>query len=253
MKHPLRAGHRLRLLEGGAALFAAMAQAIDRAQHLVHVETYIFEFAHDALQVAQALERAAQRGVTVRLVTDAFGTPKPPAEWRARLEAAGVQWRVYRPLGPIGLLLPRNWRRLHRKLCIVDGVLGFCGGINLIDDRDDVLLGRLSAPRLDYALQVSGPLLDDMQEAMEQLWWRLQALSSARQHAFRAAWQALRSGLPQPEPWPWWEHPVHPEQPQLEQTVQGAAAAFLLRDNVRTGTTSNAPIWPRSSWRAPRS
>ena len=233
MKHPLRAGHRLRLLEGGAALFAAMAQAIDRAQHLVHVETYIFEFAHDALQVAQALERAAQRGVTVRLVTDAFGTPKPPAEWRARLEAAGVQWRVYRPLGPIGLLLPRNWRRLHRKLCIVDGVLGFCGGINLIDDRDDVLLGRLSAPRLDYALQVSGPLLDDMQEAMEQLWWRLQALSSARQHAFRAAWQALRSGLPQPEPWPWWEHPVHPEQPQLEQTVQGAAAAFLLRDNVR--------------------
>ena len=108
MKRALQPGHRLRLLEGGAALFAAMVQAIDRAQHLVHVETYIFEFAHDALQVAEALERAAQRGVQVRLVLDAFGVPDVPPDWRARFAAAGVQWRFYRPLGRVGLLLPRN-------------------------------------------------------------------------------------------------------------------------------------------------
>lgn len=233
MKRALQPGHRLRLLEGGTALFAAMVQAIDRAQHLVHVETYIFEFAHDALQVAEALERAAQRGVQVRLVLDAFGVPDVPPEWRARFAAAGVQWRFYRPLGRVGLLLPRNWRRLHRKLCVVDGLLGFCGGINLIDDRDDVVLGRLAAPRLDYALQVSGPLVLDMLEAMEQLWWRMLALRSARQREFRAAWEALRAGLPSPEPWPWWEHAVHPGRPQLEQSVAPATAAFLLRDNLR--------------------
>ncbi len=233
MKRRLRPGHRLRLLEGGAALFAAMVQAIDRAQHLVHVETYIFEFAHDALQVAEALERAARRGLQVRLVLDAFGVPEMPPEWRERFDAAGVQWRFYRPLGRVGLLLPRNWRRLHRKLCVVDGLLGFCGGINLIDDRDDVVLGRLAAPRLDYALQVSGPLVDDMLEAMEQLWWRMLALRSARQREFRAAWAALRASLPQPEPWPWWEQAVHPGRPQLEQSVAGASAVFLLRDNLR--------------------
>jgi len=233
VKRRLRPGHRLRLLEGGAALFAAMVQAIDRAQHLVHVETYIFEFAHDALQVAEALERAARRGLQVRLVLDAFGVPDVPPEWRERFDAAGVQWRYYRPLGRVGLLLPRNWRRLHRKLCVVDGLLGFCGGINLIDDRDDVVLGRLVAPRLDYALQVSGPLVADMLEAMEQLWWRMVALRSARQREFRAAWAALRAGMPHPEPWPWWEHAVHPGRPQLEQSVAGASAVFLMRDNLQ--------------------
>jgi len=166
-------------------------------------------------------------------VLDAFGTPTVPPAWRARFDAAGVQWRFYRPLGRVGLLLPRNWRRLHRKLCVVDGVLGFCGGINLIDDRDDVVLGRLAAARLDYALQVSGPLVAEMQEAMEQLWWRMLALRSARQREFRAAWAALRAGLPYPQPWPWWEQPLHPGRPQLEQSVPGAAAALLLRDNLR--------------------
>ena len=73
--------------------------------------------------------------------------------------------------------------------------VGFCGGINLIDDRDDLDLGRLSAPRLDFSLQVSGPLVADMQETMEQLWWRLQAVRAARQREFRAAWEALRVGL----------------------------------------------------------
>ncbi|MFN4104396.1 MAG: phospholipase D-like domain-containing protein, partial [Tepidimonas sp.] len=95
MTAPLRPGHRLRLLEGGRALFPAMVQAMDRARHLIHVETYIFVFAHDALPVAEAMERAARRGVQVRLVVDAVGTPQVPPEWVQRFRAAGVQWRVY--------------------------------------------------------------------------------------------------------------------------------------------------------------
>ena len=215
VKAPLRGGHRLRLLEGGAELFPAMAHAIEQARELVHVETYIFEFAGSALQVAEALERCALRGVTVRLVVDGVGTRRLPGVWRERFERAGVECRVYLPLGHVGLLIPSRWRRLHRKLCVIDGELGFCGGINLIDDHDDVTLGRLERPRLDYALQVSGPLVLDMQETMEQLWWRMQALSRARQHEFRAAWQALRSARP--------SVPAHPSQ----------AAALLLRDNLR--------------------
>lgn len=220
MKSPLRGGHHLRLLEGGAELFPSMVAAIERARELVHVETYIFEFAGSALQVAEALERAARRGVMVRLVVDGVGTPRVPRAWRERFERAGVQHRVYLPLGRAGLLIPSRWRRLHRKLCVVDGELGFCGGINLIDDHDDVALGRLDRPRLDYALQVSGPLVTDMLESMEQLWWRMQAVSRARQHEFRAAWEALRAGRPR-----WQVDGLH---------TRGKAqqAALLLRDNV---------------------
>jgi cardiolipin synthase len=192
----LRSGHQLLLLEGGAAFFPALVEAMDAARSVVHLETYIFEFAGTALSVAQALERAAQRGVRVRLVVDGVGTPSVPLEWQRRFAAAGVRWRVYAPLGRLGLLIPSRWRRLHRKLCVIDGTVGFCGGINIIDDQDDVALGRLSAPRLDFSLRVAGPLVADMTDTMEQLWWRLQAVRKARQREFRAAWEALRETSP---------------------------------------------------------
>jgi len=192
----MKGGHQLKLLQNGTALFPALVEAMDAARSVVHLETYIFEFAGSALSVAEALERAALRGVTVRLVIDGVGTPRMPAEWAQRFAKAGVRWRVYAPLGRLGLLLPSRWRRLHRKLCVVDGTVGFCGGINIIDDQDDVALGRLLAPRLDFSLQVAGPLVDDMVETMEQLWWRLQAVRKARQREFRAAWQALRATRP---------------------------------------------------------
>jgi cardiolipin synthase A/B len=191
-----REGHQLVLLEGGTAFFPALVEAMDAARSVVHLETYIFEFAGTALSVAEALERAAQRGVQVRLVVDGVGTPNMPADWQRRFAKAGVRWRVYAPLGRLGLLIPSQWRRLHRKLCVVDGVVGFCGGINLIDDQDDVALGRLTAPRLDFSLRVAGPLVADMSDTMEQLWWRLQAVRKARQREFRAAWAALREASP---------------------------------------------------------
>ena len=188
----MRGGHQLLLLEGGSALFPALVAAMDMARSVVHLETYIFEFAGEALDVAEALERAARRGVLVRLVIDGVGTPRIPPEWRQRFAQAGVRWRVYAPLGRFGMLIPSSWRRLHRKLCVIDGTVGFCGGINIIDDQDDGALGRLSAPRLDFSLRVVGPLVAEMTETMEQLWWRLQAVRKARQREFRAAWEALR-------------------------------------------------------------
>ncbi|MDP2417739.1 MAG: cardiolipin synthase ClsB [Hydrogenophaga sp.] len=242
----MKGGHQLVLLQNGAALFPALVEAMDAARSVVHLETYIFEFAGSALSVAEALERAALRGVVVRLVIDGVGTPSMPAEWEQRFAAAGVRWRVYAPLGRLGLLLPSRWRRLHRKLCVVDGTVGFCGGINLIDDQDDVALGRLLAPRLDFSLRVAGPLVDDMVDTMDQLWWRLQAVRKARQREFGAAWQALRAtrpvgdfsrllasfeartGLDFPGAAPWDADETGP----APLGVDGARAALLLRDNV---------------------
>lgn len=192
----MRSGHQLLLLQGGMEFFPSLVQAMDAARTVVHLETYIFEFAGSALSVAEALERAARRGVVVRLLIDGVGTPHVPEEWRRRFADAGVTMRIYAPLGRLGLLLPSRWRRLHRKLCVIDGVVGFCGGINIIDDQDDVALGRLTAPRLDFALRVAGPLVDDMVDTMEQLWWRTQAVRRARQREFKAAWDALRASRP---------------------------------------------------------
>jgi cardiolipin synthase len=161
----MRGGHQLLLLEGGTALFPALVAAMDMARSVVHLETYIFEFAGEALSVAEALERAARRGVQVRLVVDGVGTPRVPDEWQQRFAKAGVRWRVYSPLGRFGVLIPSSWRRLHRKLCVIDGTVGFCGGINIIDDQDDGALGRLNAPRLDFSLRVTGPLVVEIRRA----------------------------------------------------------------------------------------
>jgi cardiolipin synthase len=249
------AGHQLLLLQGGAELFPALVEAMDAARSVIHLETYIFEFAGSALLVAQAMERAARRGVNVRLVVDGVGTPRIPTEWAKRFAAADVRWRVYAPMGRLGLLLPSTWRRLHRKLCVVDGVIGFCGGINLIDDQDDTVLGRLKAPRLDFSLRVAGPLVSDMCDTMEQLWWRLQAVRKARQREFKAAWDALREASPKgdfsrllqvldgssgqaghAEHAEHAEHDDEAESSGITQAprlgVDGARATLLLRDNV---------------------
>ena len=218
-----------------------LKQAMDAALSDIQFETYIFDFTGSGAAVAEALMRAAQRGVRTQLVVDGVGTGALPEAWAARLQAAGVQYSVYSPLGPLGLLLPHRWRRLHRKLCVVDGLVGFCGGINIIDDRDDVSLGRLEVPRLDFALRVAGPLVTDMVDTMEQLWWRLQAVRSARQREFKAAWEALRESRPVGDFTRLLQSIERYADPALRLfddtqsppvAALGARAALLLRDNL---------------------
>ena len=158
----LRPGHAIDLLKGGEALFAALVQAIDAARAEVLLESYIFEFAGAPLRVAEALERAAARSLRVRVVVDGIGTGDVPAEWQARWQAAGVKWRVYNPARGWRVLMPRRWRRLHRKLAVVDGRFVFCGGINLLDDYRDPTHGKLDEPRFDFAVRVTGPLVAEL-------------------------------------------------------------------------------------------
>lgn len=192
---PLRPGHQVQLLQGGGAFFPALVQAIDDSTCEVRLETYIFSVVASGEQVALALERAAQRGVAVYLVIDGVGTSSLGHDWVARFAAAGVKWRIFLPLGRLGLFIPSRWRRLHRKLCVVDGSVAFCGGINVLDDFYDPNYGQLDAPRFDFAVQVTGPLVQEVHAATAQFWWRLQAASSARQSDFSAAWRSLQEAL----------------------------------------------------------
>src|SRR3954447_11956782 len=102
----LQPGNELVLLEGSGEYFAALIAAIDAARTEVLLETYIFDFTGTGAEVAYALERAARRGVMVRLIVDGVGTPELPAFWRDRFEQARVEWVVYSPVRALGLLWP---------------------------------------------------------------------------------------------------------------------------------------------------
>jgi cardiolipin synthase len=222
----LRGRHRLKLLQGSGEYFAALVEDIDAAQREVRLETYIFDFTGSASEVAYALERAARRGVGVKVVVDGFGTPPPPPSWAERLLDAGVDWRVYSPLGRLGLLWPGNWRRLHRKLCVIDGEVAFCGGINILDDYHDPNHGHLPAPRFDFAVRVTGPLVAQAQATMERLWLRMQAMRDIRQARLTGALVSLRaSGAARRTP-----RPAKPLPPPHSR------AALVLRDNLRNRT-----------------
>jgi cardiolipin synthase A/B len=221
---PLRSGHHLQLLEGSGELFPAMVTAIDAALHEVRLESYIFDFSGSSAEVAYALERAARRGVAVQVVVDGVGSGEVPPASLQRLELAGVQWHVYSPTGPFGLLWPGQWRRLHRKLCVVDRAVGFCGGINILDDFHDPNHGALQAPRLDFALRVTGPLVQGMHQAMEVLWRRIEALRRLRPAQLKGALTSQRaSGTRAAVPAP----------PVSSHGLPRARAALLLCDNLR--------------------
>ncbi|HEY5582230.1 MAG TPA: cardiolipin synthase ClsB [Rhodoferax sp.] len=190
-----RTGHQIQLLQGAQAFFPALVRAIERSAHEVRMETYIFSVEAAGESVAIALEQAARRGVAVYLVMDGVGTPRIPAQWASRFDASGVKWRIFLPLGRFGLFIPSRWRRLHRKLCVVDGTVAFCGGINVLDDWYDPNYGTLKSPRFDFAVQVTGPLVQAVHEATAQFWWRSQAASTMRQSDFLAAWLALQEAV----------------------------------------------------------
>ena len=220
---PLRPGHHLQLLEGSRHFFPALVAAIDAAASEVLFETYILDFTGTGAEIGYALERAARRGVAVRVVVDGFGTPELPPFWVMRFEEARVHWTIYSPTRALGLLWPGTWRRLHRKLCVVDGQVGFCGGINVLDDFHDPNHGPLSSPRLDFALRVEGPLVRDMHATMTRLWSRLEAVSQLKRARWSGAYELWRAGRA-------------PGAASPRPAVQGdrnVKAALLLRDNLR--------------------
>jgi cardiolipin synthase len=193
MKRTLTAPHEMCLLTGGVDLFAAMVEAVDAAQHEVLLETYIFDFAGVGAEVARALMRAAQRGVRVCVVVDGVGTGELPTLWADQFAQTGVQVRVFAPAVGLGFWLPSRWRRLHRKLCVVDHTVAFCGGINILDDYlDPHVEGLLKSPRLDYAVSMRGPLVTAAYDTMTQLWSRIEAVRELRSQDLSGAMDALR-------------------------------------------------------------
>ena len=233
-KPPKHLAENLRLFQGGQAYFPALIAAVDSAASTVQMETYLFDVYGAGADVADALIRASQRGVTVQVLVDGIGSHPLPTEWQEKIRAAGVQWCVYSPLASRwSLLQPLAWRRLHRKLCVIDQRIVFCGGINVLDDFYDPNHGKLTEPRFDFAISATGSLALDAAQAVTLLWWRVQAGYNARQRHLGSAFKAFKlagyggrsPALPDPA--------APPQTIQPNQTTPAHYAALVLRDNLR--------------------
>ena len=116
----------------GDATYHAMLEAISAAEHYVHLEMYMFLSDAIGNTFAQALSKKAKEGIPVRVIYDSIGSSAAdPMQW-AKMREAGVKVIEYHPVAP--------WRkragifgRNHRKNLIVDGIIGFTGGMNLGD------------------------------------------------------------------------------------------------------------------------
>jgi cardiolipin synthase len=181
-------GNRVRLLEGGDQLFPAMVAALHAAAHEVWLATYIFEDDDAGRSISTALAAAARRGVAVHVVVDGFGALRALGALRQQLVGAGVRLEVFRPIDRWWRWLqPGQLRRLHQKLCVVDGTVAFVGGINIIDDRWDLTHGRSDTPRLDYAVEVRGPLASSVRHAARAMWGRAHLRENWREELGRVA------------------------------------------------------------------
>ena len=166
-------GNQVLLLQGGDEMFPRLCAAIAAARAEVWLATYIFNDDAAGHSVADALAAAARRGVSVRLVVDGFGTLSTMDALRERLRDTGVQLEVFRPLDRwYAWLQPGQLRRLHQKLCVVDREVAFVGGINVIDDRHDLHHGWSEQPRLDFAVELRGPLALSVQLTARAMWAR---------------------------------------------------------------------------------
>lgn len=163
---PWRGGNRFELLLDGSAFFPRMLAAIDGARQQVEIELYLIEDGHCSERLVDTLCRAAERGVAVRGLFDAYGAAGLGAALRERMQAAGVQLRWYNPVRwRRGI---RNFHRDHRKLLLVDQRLAYVGGTGSTDEF--WLPDEASSPWHEVMVEIEGPLVGDWQQLFEHLW-----------------------------------------------------------------------------------
>lgn len=205
MKTRWHDGHQVRLLENGEDFYPRVFEAIGQARREVIVETFIlFE---DAVgeALSDALVAAARAGASVDLTVDGYGSPTFSPAFLRTLADAGVRVHVFDPRRPLLGLRTNLFRRLHRKLVVVDGERAFVGGINYSADH----LGDFGPQaKQDYSVEIVGPVVAEIRAAAQALIapprrrWRLPALH-------------------------WRREPAAPAQPR-----EGARVAFVTRDNA---------------------
>lgn len=149
-------GNQLQLLENGEAFFPRVFETIAAAQHEVILETFILFEDKVGLALHAALLQAARRGVRIDLTVDGFGSPELSEPFVCSLTRAGVRLHVFDPAPRLWGWRTNMFRRLHRKIVVIDGERAFVGGINYCADH---LMDYGPKAKLDYAVEIEGPVV----------------------------------------------------------------------------------------------
>lgn len=160
------AGNQVELLTDYTASIDRLVADIDAAREYVNVLYYIFEADNTGEYVAAALVRAAQRGVCCRVLMDATGSKRGLRQLAPTMRAAGIEVHAMLPVG----LLRRNTARFdlrnHRKIAIIDGVIGFTGSQNIVDP-----VFVKDYPNEELVVRVTGPVVAQLQAVFLMDWY----------------------------------------------------------------------------------
>ncbi|WP_077002444.1 cardiolipin synthase ClsB [Variovorax sp. KK3] len=152
-------GNKVELLENGEEFFPRVYDEIKRAEHEVIIETFILFEDKIGHALAEAVCEAAQRGVKVDLMVDGFGSPDLSDAFIQKLTGAGVRMRVFDPGRQLFGQRLNVFRRMHRKIVVIDGCIAFVGGINYSADH---VMDFGPKAKQDYAVLLTGPIVTEI-------------------------------------------------------------------------------------------
>ncbi|UVW30127.1 cardiolipin synthase [Massilia sp. H6] len=183
---PLIPGNKVTLLFDGPATMRDMMNAARAATTSINLETYIFDQDPVGLEFADVLIAKRREGVVVNIMADGVGTLATPKEFFERLRAAGVNVLIFNPVDPTKR--PGKWQlnnRDHRKIMIVDGKIGFTGGINISETyaNSSLFRSKKRASTADHSkigwrdthIRIEGPAVATLQWAFIDNWVRQDA------------------------------------------------------------------------------
>jgi cardiolipin synthase A/B len=167
VRRPLLPGNKVEPLINGDAAYPAMLAAIAGAKKTIGLTTYIFDNDPNGRQFVEALRQAVARGVQVRVLIDAAGTHYSVPSIIHTLHHARVPVGVFLPTLAPWRLMSMNLRN-HRKIMVVDGRIGFTGGINL--RQGNLVAQNPKHPVRDMHFRLEGPVVAQLQEAFATDW-----------------------------------------------------------------------------------
>src|SRR5205809_2963025 len=162
-------GNRVEALINGDRIFPAMLDAIRSARKTITFETYIYWSGDVGKAFADALAERAKSGVRVHILLDWVGSQKIKAEYLQQMEGAGVEIRKYHP--PRWYNINKLNNRTHRKLLVVDGRVGFTGGVGIADEWSGDAQDEDHWRDTHYRLE--GPAVAQMQAAFVDNWTKV--------------------------------------------------------------------------------
>ncbi|WP_049723101.1 cardiolipin synthase ClsB [Gilvimarinus polysaccharolyticus] len=153
--------NRLQLLINGEEFFPQLLRRIKHAKREIFIETFILEDDRIGNALKNALVAAAQRGVWVSVTADSWGSHYLNSEYIEQLTAAGIVFQIYDPQPEWYSGRPKLFRRLHRKLAVIDATYGFIGGINMCNDH---MISSGPEGKQDYSVELEGPIVNELRE-----------------------------------------------------------------------------------------